>query len=85
MEVCDVHNQIAGDLGEIKGRQGLVLEGQKKIFEKLDMIVATGAEAKVQAAIERTKMKPIYWVFTIVGASMVTAIVTTFVHHLFIK
>lgn len=85
MGVCEEHGKMMADIGHIKGTLEMILLGQTALFTKIERMAEKDVLAKVQAAtnfaetkketaIDRTRLKPVYWVITVIGGFVVLKI-----------
>ena len=85
---CPDHTKLVQDVGEIKGIVTVVREDQqeayKTIFQKLDGLATNGSRAHEIAAVEREKIKPLYWFLASVGSAVILVAVDLIVRHYWI-
>ena len=89
---CPYHGTLMATLGEIKGKQDLMIDQQREttraIFAKLDGLSSNGTAEKVHMAeehseimLDRQKMKPVFWIFISVGSGFILAVTDVIVRH----
>lgn len=64
VEHCPDHSKLMQDVGEICGQVKTLVEGQNKIFEKLDSLTVT-------TAVQKTKIAPVLWAIAAVAGAFV--------------
>ena len=75
VEHCPDHSKLMQDVGIICGEVKTLVDGQKKIFEKLDSLTVT-------TAVEKTKSKPLYWALAIIAAIILSSATATALSHI---
>ncbi len=75
VEHCPDHSKLMQDVGVICGQVKTLVEGQAKMFDKLDGLSIT-------TAVEKTKSKPIYWALAIIAAIVLSSATATALSHI---
>lgn len=74
-EHCQDHGQIMQILGRLEERQKTMQESQTVLFDKIGKLVDKEAQMDIDAAVDRTKAKPIYWGLSLIGGGIFLLII----------
>lgn len=77
---CAVHTEVVQSLGRVEGRVEVVVEKLTSIDSKLDTLNRNGAKDRLSAAVEKQKIRPVYWLFMTIGGAIIIGIVETIIH-----
>jgi hypothetical protein len=69
-------------IGEIRGRQDLQILALDEIKTGIKELTANGNALKTEAAVEKAKLTPLFWVLMIVGGIVLTTIVSSAIHYI---
>ncbi len=72
MQFCNDHTNLVQAVGRIEGRQELQLTILNGINEKLIAMATAEAQVKTDLAIQKVKIKPIFWLLGVIGIAIVT-------------
>lgn len=78
VEVCQHHSELAESVGEIRGTINQIYNQQKDMASDIKKLKESLVATNTDAAIERTKIRPLYWVagaFGLAIFNVLTAIV----------
>ena len=78
VEVCINHSEMERSVGMMRGKLDMIIAQQTIIAEDLKELKDTVSLSSTAAAIERTKIKPFYWIVGGLGVAIfnvLTAIV----------
>jgi hypothetical protein len=76
MDFCSQHGEMMKVIGRIDERTATMKENQDELFCKVNALVVNGA-------VEKTKIKPIYWAITSVAGAFIIACAAAVVKMLF--
>lgn len=78
-EFCQDHTEMVKAVGKIEGTVTMILTGQNQMCEDISEIKDAIANSKTDAAVQKTKIKPIFWIIGAVGLIVIDIIVRTIV------
>ena len=67
-QVCEFHGDLTAAISRIDERTKIIQEQQGAIIENINRLTINGA-------IEKTKIKPIYWIITTIAAATIATVV----------
>lgn len=74
MDFCPQHGELMKAIGRIDERTETMKKNQEELFGKVNALIVNGA-------VEKTKIKPVYWVITSVAGAVIIACVTVLVKY----
>jgi hypothetical protein len=81
MEVCAEHSEIVRTQGEIVGKLEMILDGQKAMFTKLEGLVQNGEITKLNVAVEKQKLKPLFWFIASLFSAVLIVLADVLIRH----
>ncbi|HPL64691.1 MAG: hypothetical protein PHI99_04005 [Syntrophales bacterium] len=76
MDFCSQHGEMMKVIGRIDERTATMKENQDELFCKVNALVVNGA-------VEKAKIKPIYWVITSVAGAFIFGCATVLIKYFF--
>jgi len=76
MDFCPQHGQLMECIGRIDERTKTMIKNQEDLFGKVNALIVNGA-------VEKTKIKPVYWVITSVAGAVILGCATVLVRLFF--
>lgn len=81
MEVCPAHHELVQAVGRIEGKQAMQLEALSDIQGKLENLTANGNQAKIDMAVQNTKLSPVFWFIGLVATVIITSVTIAIISH----
>ena len=66
-ETCNAHGPLMEAIGEIKADVRHILDNQSTLYDKINVLAVKESQMDIEAAVDRTKAKPIYWGLAVLG------------------
>ena len=78
-DFCADHTKVIEAIGRIEGRGEMMLAKLDSIDAKLSNGEQRATNDRILVAIDRAKMKPIFWALSIVGSGILLFVVSVFI------
>jgi hypothetical protein len=74
-DFCKDHSAFIEKIGQIAGKMDMLISGQAEIKKCIDELYGKFNTTDKDAAVQKTKLAPIFWVIIVVGGYAVIEIV----------
>lgn len=78
VEFCPDHTNLVKSVGEIKGTVTMILSGQQQMIEDISAIRQSAVDTEKDAAVEKTKVRPIFWIIAAAGMVLIDTLIRAF-------
>ena len=82
-EHCPDHGYLVQTVGSIDGKIDMLIEGQRQVKADISELYQKYNETNTDAAVQRTKAAPIFWVIMAIAAVLITISITSLVNKTF--
>jgi len=77
--VCQDHSELVKTVGKMDGKLDMLIIGQGKTQEQIADLYCIANRTDKEAAVEKTKVRPVFWGIAAVGLVLIDIIIRTFI------
>jgi hypothetical protein len=76
--VCPDHSELVKTVGQMDGKLDMLIIGQGKTQEQIADLYCIANRNDKETAIERTRVRPVFWGIAAIGLVLIDIIIRTF-------